>query len=137
MSPASCKALAFADSSFRCFAISRASSAAFFVFSHSSRTSAILICPVICLSSCIFSGTTMLICPSESSPIISWKLIFKESSISSSVSNCGSSFSSSSSLGSCRYGISSTIFLILSIVSDTVSFSVASRICCIPFAISS
>ena len=62
----------------------------------------------------------------------------REPSISSSVSICTeSSLSLSSSLGICKYGISSTIFLILSIVSATSSFSVASMICCIPFAISS
>ena len=88
MSPASCKALAFADSNFLCSASWRAASAARFVFSHSSKTSAMVICPVIWRSIIAFSLVTRLICPSESSPNISWKLILREPSISSSVAMC-------------------------------------------------
>ena len=40
---ASCSARAFADSSLRCFASSNATSAAYFVFSHSASTSSMLI----------------------------------------------------------------------------------------------
>ena len=139
ISSASWRARAFADSSFLCSASWRAASAARLVFSHSSNTSSMVIWPVTCCSSCAFSFITRLICPSDSSPNNSWKLILKDPSISSSVSiwNADSFSASSSSVGNCKYGISSTIFLILSIVPTTVSFSGASRICCIPLAISS
>ena len=64
ISPASCSARAFADSSLRCFASSSAVSAARLVFSQSASTSSILICPVTCGSVAPLSGTYMLICPS-------------------------------------------------------------------------
>ena len=104
ISSASWSALAFADSNRRCSASCNAASAARFVFSHSSSTSWMLIWPVICLSTIGSFGTYRLICPSESSANISLKLIFKEPSISSSVSICPyfSSFCSSLSCGSCK-----------------------------------
>ena len=137
--PASCNALAFADSSFCWSASYNAASAALLVFSQSSNTSWIDIWPVIWCSSCVFSFMTIDIWPSESSPSISWKLCLSDPSISSSVAICWVSCRlefSSSSFGSLRYGISSTIFLMLSIVSATSPFSLASIICCIPLAIS-
>ena len=86
------------------------------------------------------SEVTILICPSESSSRSSWKFIFRASSISSSVSIWPYSVPSSSipefSLAICKYGISSVIRLILTIVSETVDCSVALIICCIPFTIS-
>ena len=142
ISSASCSARAFADSSLRCFASSNATSAAYFVFSHSASTSSMLIWPVIWCSNAVFSGIYIPICPSCSSASSSLKLIFNESSISWSVSICSSVSSSSSdgsysSFGSCKYGISSTSFLMLSILSVTVSFSVACMICCMLFCSSS
>ncbi len=117
-----------------------ATSAACLVFSQVASTSSMLICPITCGSLHSPPGTAKLICPSQSSANISWKSVCKKSSISSSVSICpyrSSSSSGSSSWEICKYGISSTIFLILSIVSVTVSLESASKICCIPFASSS
>ena len=119
MSPASCNALAFADSNFCCSASCSAAAAARLVFSHSARTSSMVICPVICGSASPCSGTSRLICPSYSSFKSSWKFSFKESSISWSVAMCAVSSpaaSASFSTGICKYGISSTSFLMVSML---------------------
>ena len=94
-----------------------------------------VICPRICVSEWLSSGTNMLIWPSYSSARYSWNVSFSEELISSSAFFCSSRISLDSPR-ICRYGISSTRLLIFSMFSEISPSSVACMISSIFFFIS-